>query len=134
MVLVRRLIVIFTATLAHLRLLVAARGPARPAAPTRAARPRLAIVRPRVAVRNRQCAGRAWGRPVKALFRIVPEHPARERNPVLLATTRSLGLASTSLQKSAYEIPAVSSCPRKRTSKAYVQDAALDSACAGVTG
>src|SRR6516164_11359471 len=101
MVLVRRLIVIFTATLAHLRLLVAARGPARPAAPTRAARPRLAIVRPRVAVRNRQCAGRAWDRPVKALFRIVPEHPARERNPAPLAAIHSPGPVSEIIPRSA---------------------------------
>jgi hypothetical protein len=74
----------------------AVRGPARPAARTRVATLGIAIVRPihRVAVRNRQCADSAPGRPVKAPIRIiVPEHPARERNPAQLAATRSLGLA-----------------------------------------
>jgi hypothetical protein len=94
MVLVPHLIVIFTAILAHLRPPAAARGPARPAAPTRAATLRLAIVRPRVAVRKRQCAGRALSRPVKAPFQIAPEHQAPERSPAQLAATRSLGLAS----------------------------------------
>jgi hypothetical protein len=94
MVLVPHLIVIFTAILAHLRPPAAARGLARPAAPTRAATLRLAIVRLRVAARKRQCAGRALGRPVKAPFQIAPEHPARERNRAPLAATRSLGLAS----------------------------------------
>jgi hypothetical protein len=35
----------------------------------------------------------------------------------ILSANRAEFLASTSLQKSAYEIPAVSSCPRKRTSR-----------------
>lgn len=37
---------------------------------------------------------RALGKPVKVPFRIVPEHPARERNPAQLAAKPSLGLAN----------------------------------------
>ena len=70
------------------------RGPARPAVRTPVATRGLAIVRPRVAAPKRQCAGRALGRPVKGPFRIVPERPARERNPAPLAATRSLSLAN----------------------------------------
>ena len=45
---------------------------------------------------KRQCGG-AVGRPVKAPFRILPEHPVRDRNPAQIAATRSLGLGCDSI-------------------------------------
>src|SRR5215472_790451 len=74
----------------------AVHGPARRAVRIRVATLRLAIVRPKVAARRRQPAGSAWGKPVRAPFRIVPEPPAQERNRAQLAATRSLGRANES--------------------------------------
>lgn len=95
MVLVRHLIALITVVrVSQIQLNPpAVRGPARPAVQARVATLRLAIVRLKVVVRKRRCADRAPGRPVKALFQIVLEHPARERNRAQLAAARSLGLA-----------------------------------------